>query len=130
MDLTPTPEQQAFRAELRAWLEANLPWGYGTGMPPQFDDLAEEVAFLRTWQGQLAAARWVGVAWPAEYGGPGGGAPQPLILREGLGPGRAPPRGGRVGGNIPRPPPPPPAPPGRQGRWRSERPLRCGHLFQ
>ena len=47
MDLTATPQQEDLRAELRSWLAANLPWEYGTGLPPHFDDLAEEVAFLR-----------------------------------------------------------------------------------
>ena len=36
MDLTPTPEQEAFRAELRAWLHEHLPWEYGQGFPPRF----------------------------------------------------------------------------------------------
>ena len=35
MDLTPTPEQEAFRAECRAWLQAYLPWEYGMGLPPR-----------------------------------------------------------------------------------------------
>ena len=43
---------------------ANLPWEYGTGLPPRFDDLADEVAFLRRWQADLAGAGWVGVTWP------------------------------------------------------------------
>ncbi|MEZ5206347.1 MAG: hypothetical protein R2690_05065 [Acidimicrobiales bacterium] len=47
MDLRPTPDQDALRAECRAWLRANLPWEYGKGLPPHFDDLADEVAFLR-----------------------------------------------------------------------------------
>ena len=54
MDLTPTAEQEAFRAECRGWLQEHLPWEYGVGLPPLFDDLAEEVAFLRTWQAALA----------------------------------------------------------------------------
>ena len=56
MDLTPTAEQRAFRAECRAWLKDNLPWDYGTGLPPLFDDLAEEVDFGRRWQNHLLPA--------------------------------------------------------------------------
>ena len=41
MDLTPPPEEAAFRAEVRDWLKANLPWEYGKGLPPRFDDLAD-----------------------------------------------------------------------------------------
>ena len=39
MDLTPTPAEQEFRDEIRAWLRENLPWEYGKGLPPRFDDL-------------------------------------------------------------------------------------------
>jgi alkylation response protein AidB-like acyl-CoA dehydrogenase len=100
MDLTPTPEQDAFRAEVRAWLRANLPWEYGTGLPPRFDDLAKEVAFLREWQGKLAAARWVGVAWPEEYGGRGRGPLEHYIVQEELARARAPELVGRIGVNL------------------------------
>src|SRR5258707_4677511 len=74
MDLRATPAEGALRDEVRAWLRANLPWEYGKGLPPRFDDLADEVAFGRAWQEKLAGGRLVGVAWPQEYGGRGGGA--------------------------------------------------------
>ena len=54
MELSFTAEQEALRQELRSWLHANLPWEYGVGLPPRFDNLEEEVAFLRQWQGTLA----------------------------------------------------------------------------
>ena len=60
MDLTPTDDEAALRDEFRAWLREHLPWEYGKGLPPRFEDLAEEVAFLRDWQGKLAGGRWVG----------------------------------------------------------------------
>ena len=84
MDLTPTAEQRAFRAECRAWLEANLPWDYGTGLPPLFDDLAEEVEFGRRWQRRLADAGYVAVTWPTEYGGRGADAVFSFIVQEEL----------------------------------------------
>jgi alkylation response protein AidB-like acyl-CoA dehydrogenase len=100
MDLHATREQQAFRAELRGWLEANLPWEYGKGLPPRFDDLAEEVAFLRSWQGKLATGRWVGVAWPEAYGGRGAGPVEHFIVQEELARARAPEMVGRIGINL------------------------------
>lgn len=100
VDLSPTPAQEAFRAEVRAWLQANLPWEYGKGLPPRFEDLAEEVAFLRTWQASLAAAGLVGVAWPAEYGGRGVGAAEHFIVQEELARARAPEMVGRIGLNL------------------------------
>ena len=73
MDLSPTGAEAGLRSDIRAWLVEHLPWAYGEGLPPRFDDLAEEVAFGRTWQASLAADRWVGVTWPEAYGGRGAG---------------------------------------------------------
>jgi alkylation response protein AidB-like acyl-CoA dehydrogenase len=100
MDLTPTPEEAAFRAEVREWLRANLPWEYGKGLPPRFDDLAEEVAFGREWQAKLAEGRWVGVGWPEAYGGRGAGAVEHFIVIEELARARAPELVGRIGINL------------------------------
>ena len=95
MDLSPTAEQEALRQEVRAWLMANLPWEYGVGLPPRFDDLESEVAFLRQWQGTLAGGRWVGVAWPSEYGGRGLGPAEHFVVQEELARARAPEMVGR-----------------------------------
>jgi len=100
MDLTTTPEQEALRTELRAWLHAHLPWEYGVGLPPRFDDLAEEVAFGRRWQADLAAAGWVGVTWPAAYGGRGLGPAEHFVVQEELARARAPELVGRIGVNL------------------------------
>jgi alkylation response protein AidB-like acyl-CoA dehydrogenase len=100
MDLTPTAAQEAFRAECRGWLQANLPWEYGKGDPPRFDDLAEEVAYLRTWQRQLADAHLVGVTWPEAYGGRGAGPLDHYIAQEELARARAPELVGRIGINL------------------------------
>ncbi|MEY2451271.1 MAG: hypothetical protein QOD92_845 [Acidimicrobiaceae bacterium] len=100
MDLAPTAEQEEFRAECRTWLRAHLPWEYGKGFPPRFDDLAEEVAFLRTWQEQLAGARLVGVTWPVEYGGRAAGPLYNFVVQEELARARAPELVGRIGINL------------------------------
>ena len=100
MDLTPTAEQRAFRAECRAWLRDNLPWDYGTGLPPLFDDLAGEVDFGRRWQGLLADAGYVGVTWPVEYGGRGADPVFNFIVQEELARARAPELVGRIGVNL------------------------------
>ncbi|HEX5094515.1 MAG TPA: acyl-CoA dehydrogenase family protein [Acidimicrobiia bacterium] len=100
MDLSATPEEAVLRDEVRAWLRANLPWEYGKGLPPRFDDLAEEVAFGRAWQAKLAGGRWVGVAWPEEYGGRGGGPVEHYLVTEELARARAPELVGRIGVNL------------------------------
>ena len=100
MDLSPTAEERALREEIRAWLRAHLPWEYGKGLPPRFDDLAAEVAFGREWQAKLASGRWVGVGWPEEYGGRGAGPVEHYIVTEELARGRAPELVGRIGVNL------------------------------
>ncbi len=100
MDLAPTPEMDGLRAEVRGWLESNLPWRYGVGLPPRFDDLAEEVAFGRRWQAQLAGAGWVGVTWPPAYGGRGLGPAANFVVQEELARARAPELVGRIGVNL------------------------------
>jgi alkylation response protein AidB-like acyl-CoA dehydrogenase len=100
MDLTATPEQEAFRARCRSWLVENLPWEYGRGLPPRFDDLADEVGFLREWQQRLADAGWVAVTWPEQFGGRGAGALHHYIVQEELARARAPELVGRIGINL------------------------------
>jgi alkylation response protein AidB-like acyl-CoA dehydrogenase len=100
MDLAPTEEHEAFRSECRGWLRAELPWEYGVGLPPLFDDLAEEVAFGRTWQAKLATAGLVGVTWPTAYGGRGLSPLHHYIVQEELARARAPELVGRIGVNL------------------------------
>ena len=78
----------------------HLPWPYGVGLPPRFDDLAETVAFGRRWQGELAADGWVGLTWPEEYGGQGLGALENYVVIEELARARAPELVGRIGINL------------------------------
>src|SRR5581483_10163757 len=100
MDLRTTPEQEALRGEFRAWLQEHLPWPYGEGLPPRFDNLAEAVAFGRRWQASLAADRWVGVTWPCDLGGRGLGALENYVVIEELARARAPELVGRIGVNL------------------------------
>jgi alkylation response protein AidB-like acyl-CoA dehydrogenase len=100
VNLTPTPAERALRDEIRAWLRSNLPWEYGRGLPPRFHDLTAEVEFGRAWQEKLAGGRWVGVAWPEEYGGRGGGPVEHYVVTEELARGRAPELVGRIGVNL------------------------------
>jgi len=100
MDLRTTAEQEELRRAFRSWLTEHLPWPYGTGLPPRFDDLAEAVAFGRRWQAELAADRWVGITWPEEYGGRGLGALENYVVIEELARARAPELVGRIGINL------------------------------
>jgi len=68
VDFRDTPEEAAFRAELRTWLAANLPEGWADRDPRAG---LEDVEFSRTWSKRLHAAGYVGLTWPVEYGGRG-----------------------------------------------------------
>src|SRR5882724_2577352 len=71
MDFQYTPEQQAFRREVRGWLEAHLSPDLCVDDP--FDERVapDREIFERrvAWQKKMSGARWVGISWPAEYGG-------------------------------------------------------------
>ncbi len=79
MDLDFTPEQQAFRADIRAWVAANLP-----------ADIAHKVHNalrlsrddLQRWARILGAKGWLGYGWPKEFGGPGWDAIERHLFEE------------------------------------------------
>jgi len=68
MDLRDGPEEAAFRATLRTWLEANVPSGL-RGFRGWSDPAA--LALGREWSRRLAQAGYAGLTWPKEYGGAG-----------------------------------------------------------
>lgn len=67
MDLTYSPAENAFRAEVRAWMEANVP----SAPLPSFDASREGFEAHRAWERKLADGRWGMVTWPEAYGGRG-----------------------------------------------------------
>jgi alkylation response protein AidB-like acyl-CoA dehydrogenase len=82
MDLRFTPDQERFRAEVRSWLEANVPSASrGTGPLPSLDTAAGFEAH-RAWERTMYDARWSVVSWPEEYGGRGAGLLEWLIFEE------------------------------------------------
>ena len=90
MDFRDTPEDDAFRREVREFLARELPpdlrqpdevaLGVGTGEDPR--DMA--------WLKKLATRGWVAPAWPKEYGGAGMSVMQQFILNEEIARARAP----------------------------------------
>ncbi len=77
MDLAYTPEQQEFRAEVRSWLEANVP-----REPLRSFDTREGFEEHRAWESRLHAGGWAMVPWPEEYGGRGANLLEWLIFEE------------------------------------------------
>jgi alkylation response protein AidB-like acyl-CoA dehydrogenase len=77
MDLTLSPEQTAFRDEVRAWLADNVP------RPPLASpDTQQTFEAHRTWERELFEAGFGGIAWPTEYGGRGADVVLQAIFEE------------------------------------------------
>ncbi|MGB0997791.1 MAG: acyl-CoA dehydrogenase family protein [Pseudomonadales bacterium] len=82
MDFDYTPEENAFREEVRSFIQENLP-------PKKQRDKN----FLNTWLEKVRAKGWVGFSWPKEFGGSAGGLIEQTILREEMALAKAPPLG-------------------------------------
>jgi alkylation response protein AidB-like acyl-CoA dehydrogenase len=84
MDFADTPEHAAFRAELRAWLDANLTDDLKVDdaqdqrVAPDRETLEKRIA----WQKKMHQAGWVGISWPTEYGGRGASFMQQVVFDE------------------------------------------------
>ncbi|MFN3547049.1 MAG: acyl-CoA dehydrogenase family protein [Mesorhizobium sp.] len=78
MDLTYSNAEKAFRSEVRAWMEANVP----SAPLPSFDASREGFEAHRAWERKLAEGRWGMVTWPEAYGGRGLNLIQWLIFEE------------------------------------------------
>jgi alkylation response protein AidB-like acyl-CoA dehydrogenase len=83
MDFNYSPEQEAYRMQVRGWLEANQP-------PPLTDDertrISEDLLWERNkkWHKKLYAGGWIGLSWPKEYGGRGASFVEQLIFQQEL----------------------------------------------
>ncbi|MGE8407871.1 MAG: acyl-CoA dehydrogenase family protein [Pseudomonas sp.] len=77
MELTYTPKQNAFRAEVRAWLADHVP-----REPLASYDTREGFEQHRAWEAKLFDSRWSMVMWPAELGGRGCDLIEWLIFEE------------------------------------------------
>jgi alkylation response protein AidB-like acyl-CoA dehydrogenase len=77
MQLNYTPEQQSFRAEVRSWMEANVP-----KKPLITLECREGYEQHVAWEQKLASGNWGMVTWPETYGGRGLDLIQWLIFEE------------------------------------------------
>ncbi|HEY9034374.1 MAG TPA: acyl-CoA dehydrogenase [Pseudomonadales bacterium] len=77
MQLAYTPEQQAFREEIRSWLAANVP-----AEPLKSFDTEEGFQQHREWEAKMYDGRWGMITWPEEMGGRGADLIQWLIFEE------------------------------------------------
>jgi len=82
VDLDDTPEQAAYRAQTRAWLEQHKSEAPILQGPDALRDEDEILAARRAWQGKLAEGGLAGVTWPTEYGGQGLGPIEQVISNQ------------------------------------------------
>lgn len=79
MDLNFTPEEQAFRQEVRQWVREHLPADIShkvhNGLRLHKDD-------LQRWARILGSRGWLGYGWPEAFGGPGWNAVQKHLFEE------------------------------------------------
>jgi alkylation response protein AidB-like acyl-CoA dehydrogenase len=78
MDFDFTADEEAFRAELRAFLDDELPTWWRT----VFVDDDRAMPFTREFCRKLAERGWLTLSWPAEHGGADGSVWQQAVVRE------------------------------------------------
>jgi alkylation response protein AidB-like acyl-CoA dehydrogenase len=79
MDLNYSPADSAFRADIRAWLDANLPHALRAKVLDHKRLNRDDYA---SWHKLLGTRGWSVIAWPKEFGGPGWNATQRHIWDE------------------------------------------------
>jgi alkylation response protein AidB-like acyl-CoA dehydrogenase len=96
VDFRDTADEAAFRQEVRAWLGANLPDGWGT---PGYEEPEgeERLGLYKDWSRRLYDAGYVGLHWPAAYGGSEAPITQSAIVLEELARTEAPEHVGLIG---------------------------------
>jgi alkylation response protein AidB-like acyl-CoA dehydrogenase len=83
MDFNDTPEEATFRAEVRAWLDANAR-ARAPGERPNRSRLKDKAAIAEAeaWQAKKAAAGLACITWPKAVGGRGGSPIQQIVYAQ------------------------------------------------
>ena len=93
MDFNDNPDEAAFRAQARAWLDANVPRHLLNGLqaavaqttssvhPPEIEG-QDPVAISKAWQMRKAEGGWACLHWPTQYGGRGASPIERVIWQQ------------------------------------------------
>lgn len=83
MDFNYSPEQEAYRHQVRAWLEAHQPAPLTTD---ERERISEDLLWERNkkWHKKLYEGGWGGLSWPKEYGGRGATFIEQVIFQQEL----------------------------------------------
>ena len=79
MDLAFTPDEQAFREEIRAWVHASLPADISNKVHNALRLSRDD---MQRWAKILGKKGWLGFGWPKQFGGPGWNAVQKHLFEE------------------------------------------------
>jgi len=92
VDFGYAPEDEAFRAELRDWLAANLPdFKDGAEIGPRHgDETRRTMARRQAWQQRLHEGGWAAINWPRRWGGREATTMQNVVYAEEMAEARAP----------------------------------------
>jgi alkylation response protein AidB-like acyl-CoA dehydrogenase len=82
VDLDDTPDQAAYRAQVRSWIEDNKAQAPVLSGEGALQDEDEIISARRAWQGKLAEGGLAGVTWPKEFGGQGLGPIEQVICNQ------------------------------------------------
>jgi alkylation response protein AidB-like acyl-CoA dehydrogenase len=93
MDFKDTPEEAAFRQEVRSFVQKELPDRFRDTRLER-EELIMMFDALGEWRQKLAKKGWIAPAWPKEYGGAGLSVMQQVIMNEEFAETRAPNVGG------------------------------------
>ncbi|MEE2891625.1 MAG: acyl-CoA dehydrogenase family protein [Pseudomonadota bacterium] len=81
MDFNDSPDQAAFRADVRAFLDANAPVRRHSSETP-YGANDDAIAVAKDWQKRLYDAGWACIAWPEAFGGRGATPIQSVIWNQ------------------------------------------------
>ena len=87
MNFDDTPSEAGFRADVRAWIQANAPTELlaelalaGFGQPPLRS--GDVIAASKAWQKKKSDAGWACIHWPADFGGRGASPIERVIWQQ------------------------------------------------
>ncbi|MGB4864192.1 MAG: acyl-CoA dehydrogenase family protein [Tepidiformaceae bacterium] len=94
MEFRDTPEEAAFRSEVRSFINTKLPSTLKNVSAFEEPDDAEQMAALRDWRTAVGQKGWTAPHWPKEYGGAGMTVTEQFVYSEEMATARAPQVGG------------------------------------
>jgi alkylation response protein AidB-like acyl-CoA dehydrogenase len=79
MDLAFTPQEEAFRADIRDWVKHHLPQDIASKVHNAQNLTRDD---MQRWAKILGKKGWLGYGWPQQFGGPGWNAVQKHLFEE------------------------------------------------